>query len=121
MSLKTRDPSEGFLTEEEYAQHSVRAELYQRSDVDVVGSKVDTRLDALARIRKDFDAAGAYLRKLFTEYDKAQKDATGVGITLAFDMDAPLQAAYNAWLTENGKRAEGPGEAPIPVIHEDNA
>jgi len=105
---------------ERFEQHSIRAELHQRSDVDVVGSKVDTRTEAQASIRKRFDTLSILLRNLFADYDKCQRDNAGVGIEVKFQMDALMEGAYKAWLTENGGRAEGPGEAPVPPITEDN-
>src|SRR6187397_2603036 len=89
------------LPETEYpdnVSHSIRAELYQRSDVDVVGSKVDTRTEAQASIRKRFDTLSILLRNLFADYDKCQRDNAGVGIEVKFQMDALMEGAYKAWL-----------------------
>ena len=115
----------GFITAEdgkyhrlEDGLHSVRAEL--RSDVTVL-PKAQARTDELALIRTRLDNAALLLRTLFAAYDKAQKDLAGVGVEAKCVMDGPMTAAYGAWLSENGGRAEGPGEAPIPVIHEDNS
>ena len=97
------------------SHHSVRA------DVNVIGSKVDNRTEAFARISSRLDDAARLERELFAAYEKAQADLRGVGVEISKRMDGPQAAAYSAWLSEEGGRAEGPGEAPIPIVHEDNS
>lgn len=97
------------------ARHSVR------SDVEVIGPKLEARTGAMAHVRRDFDSAELLLDELFTRYEKALADMAGVGIEAQFAMSRKLGAAFNAWLAENGKSVEELGEAPVPPLHDNNA
>ena len=102
-------------------RHSVRAELHRRADVNVIGSKLETRTGTMAQVRRDFDSAEKLLSELFARYIKALTDLAGVGVEAQFSMSRKLSASFNAWQAENGKSVEELGEAPLPSLHEDNA